>query len=234
MTAPIRKILHVDMDAFFASIEQRDSPELRGLPVVVGGDPNGRGVVAAASYEARVFGIRSAMPSAEARRRCPQAVFLPPDLRRYLAVSRQLHAIFREVTSLVEPLSLDEAFLDVTSNRLGEPLGREVARHVRARIQRELQLTASAGVAPNKFVAKVASDLRKPDGLVVVPPERVQGFVAQLPVERLWGVGPATASAPGGADRSGVGSQRARPARPGPRHRPTSGRATPRAEEPGG
>ena len=194
MTAPLRKILHIDMDAFFASVEQRDRPDLRGRPVLVGGDPHGRGVVAAASYEARAFGISSAMTCAEARRRCPEAVFLTPDLRRYLEASRRIHEIFQSVTPLVEPLSLDEAFLDVTVNTLGEPLAREVARHLKARIQGEVGLTASAGAAPNKFVAKVASDLRKPDGLVVVAPARVADFVAGLPVERLWGVGPATAT----------------------------------------
>lgn len=182
------------MDAFYASVEQRDRPELRGRPVVVGGDPRGRGVVAAASYEARAFGIRSAMPCAEAYRRCPHAVFVPPRIARYSAVGAAIRAIFREVTDLVEPLSLDEAYLDVTDNHLGEPLARVIAKHLKARIRAELDLTASAGVGPNKLIAKIASDLRKPDGLVVIPPERVDAFVADLPIERLWSVGPATAS----------------------------------------
>jgi DNA polymerase-4 len=188
-----RKILHVDMDAFFASVEQRDRPELRGRPVVVGGPPNSRGVVAAASYEARAFGIRSAMPSARAGRLCPDAVFVPPDFERYRAASAQIHGVFREVTDLVEPLSIDEAFLDVTRNHLDEPLAREVARYLKARIKQVTGLTASAGAAPNKFIAKLASDFDKPDGLVVVPPERVDAFLLPLKVERIWGVGPATA-----------------------------------------
>lgn len=180
------------MDAFFASVEQRDHPQLRGRPVIVGGDPRGRGVVAAASYEARRFGVRSAMPCAMALRRCPEATFLRPRIARYADVSRAIRAIFHEATDLVEPLSLDEAYLDVTDNHLGEPLAREVARHLKARIRAELGLTASAGVGPNKLVAKIASDLRKPDGLVVIPPDRVDAFIAALPVDKLWGVGPAT------------------------------------------
>lgn len=181
------------MDAFFASIEQRERPELRGRPVVVGGDPRSRGVVAAASYEARRFGIRSAMPCREAERRCPSAVFVPPRIALYAEVSRELRAIFHEVTDLVEPLSLDEAYLDVTDNHLGEPLARNLAVHLKARIRAATGLTASAGVGPSKFIAKIASDLRKPDGLVVIPPERVDAFVAALPIEKLWSVGPATA-----------------------------------------
>lgn len=188
------KIIHVDMDAFYASVEQRDHPELMGRPVVVGGDPRSRGVVAAASYEARRYGIRSAMPSREAYRRCPAAVFLPPRMGHYVAVSRQIRAVFHEITDLVEPLSLDEAYLDVTDNHLGEPLARVIAAHVKARIKADLGLTASAGVGPTKFIAKVASDLRKPDGLVVIPPERVDAFVAGLAIERFWSVGPATAT----------------------------------------
>lgn len=188
------KVIHVDMDAFFASVEQRDRPELRGRPVVVGGSPRGRGVVAAASYEARRFGIRSAMPCAQAYRLCPETVFVPPDMARYKEASRRVFGVFREVTDLVEPLSIDEAYLDVTENLLGEPLAGKVARWIKDRVRDETGLTASAGVAPNKFVAKVASDLRKPDGLVVVPPERVREFVAALPVERLWGVGPSAAA----------------------------------------
>jgi DNA polymerase-4 len=187
-----RKIIHVDMDAFYASVEQRDRPELRGKPVVVGGSPEGRGVVAAASYEARRFGVKSAMSARRAIRLCPQAVFVRPDFDKYSAVSKQIREIFHSVTDLVEPLSLDEAYLDVTENKLGVPLARDVARHLKDRIRAELNLTASAGVGPNKFIAKVASDLRKPDGLVVIPPEKVMAFVETLPVERLWGVGPVT------------------------------------------
>ncbi|MCM2279709.1 MAG: DNA polymerase IV [Oligoflexia bacterium] len=192
MSGAGRKIIHVDMDAFFASVEQRDRPELRGKPVVVGGSPEKRGVVAAASYEARRFGVRSAMSAAKARRLCPQAVFLPPDFRKYSEVSRQIREIFLSVTPLVEPLSLDEAYLDVTENLLNEPLARKVAEYVKREIRTKTGLSASAGVAPNKFVAKVASDFRKPDGLVVVPPEKVLAFVEKLPVGKLWGVGPVT------------------------------------------
>ncbi|MCM2323847.1 MAG: DNA polymerase IV [Oligoflexia bacterium] len=188
----MRKIIHIDMDAFFASVEQRDRPELIGKPVVVGGDPEGRGVVAAASYEARRFGIRSAISAAKAKRLCPNAVFLRPDFAKYSKVSRQIREIFLSVTPLVEPLSLDEAYLDVTENLLHEPLASKIALQLKERIRRETGLTASAGVAPNKFVAKVASDFRKPDGLVVVPPEKVLEFVAKLPVGKLWGVGPVT------------------------------------------
>jgi DNA polymerase-4 len=188
----VAKIIHVDMDAFYASVEQRDRPELRGRPVVVGGDPGGRGVVATCSYEARAFGIHSAMSAAEAYRRCPDAAFVRPNMARYVAVSRQIRQIFLSVTPLVEPVSLDEAYLDVTENRLGEPLAREVARWVKRRIVEETGLTASAGVASTKLLAKIASDLRKPDGLVVIPPERARAFLATLPVRKLWGVGPVT------------------------------------------
>ena len=181
------------MDAFYASVEQRDRPELAGRPVVVGGDPHGRGVVASASYEARRFGIRSAMSCAKAFRLCPQATFLYPDISKYAEVSEKLHAIFEEVTDHIEPLSLDEAYLDVTTNRLNEPLARKIAVHIKTRIYDELKLTASAGVGPNKFIAKIASDMRKPNGLVVIPPDRVAAFVENLPVQKLWGVGPATA-----------------------------------------
>lgn len=189
----VRRIIHVDMDAFYASIEQRDDPSLRGRPVAVGGDPARRGVVAAASYEARAFGVRSALPMARAVRLCPSLVIVRPDFQRYHAVSAQILAIFRAVTPLVEPLSLDEAYLDVTENRWGEPLGAEVARRLKEQIRDVTQLTASAGVAPNKFLAKVASGWRKPDGLTVVPPERVEMFLQRLPIEALWGVGPVTA-----------------------------------------
>ncbi|MDP6946985.1 MAG: DNA polymerase IV, partial [Myxococcota bacterium] len=189
----MRKIIHVDMDAFFASVEARERPGLRGKPLVVGGDPRGRGVVAAASYEARAFGVHSAMPCAEARRRCPHAVFVRPDIGLYRQVSHEVFEIFRSITPLVEGLSLDEAYLDVTDNALGEHLAGKVAIAIKRRIRREIGLTASAGVAPNKLVAKIASGMNKPDGLTIVPPDEVDAFVAALPVERLWGVGPATA-----------------------------------------
>jgi DNA polymerase IV len=190
---PIRKIIHVDMDAFYASVEQRERPELKGRPLVVGGSPDGRGVVAAASYEARRYGVRSAMSSHKALRLCPHLVFVRPNFSLYKQVSRQIRAIFFEVTDWVEPLSLDEAYLDVTVNKLGETLAKTVAIYVKQRIRNELNLTASAGVGPNKFIAKIASDLKKPDGLVVIAPERVETFLLPLEVERFWGVGPATA-----------------------------------------
>ena len=181
------------MDAFYASVEQRDRPELRGRPVAVGGSPESRGVVAAASYEARAHGVRSATPMSRALRLCPDLVVVPPDFGKYRAVSSQVFALYREVTSLVEPLSLDEAYLDVTENAWNEPLGLEVARRLKAAIRETTGLTASAGVAPNKFLAKIASGWRKPDGLTVVAPERVEHFLQQLPVDALWGVGPVTA-----------------------------------------
>lgn len=187
-----RRVIHVDMDAFYASVEQRDDPSLRGRPVIVGGDPRGRGVVAACSYEARAFGVHSAMPAARALRLCPQAAVVRPDFGRYVAVSRQIRAIFHDYTPLVEPLSLDEAFLDVTDERGGLPTATAVAKTIRARIREELSLTASAGVAPVKFVAKIASDFRKPDGLTVVRPEALRAFLDPLPVGKLWGVGPRT------------------------------------------
>ncbi len=189
-----RRILHVDMDAFYASVHQRDDPGLRGRPVIVGGPPKSRGVVCAASYEARKFGIHSAMPSAVAGRLCPHGVFITPEFSRYKAASKQIFAIFREMSDDVEGLSLDEAFIDVSHNKLGFETGREAATHIRARIAAEVGLTASAGVAPNKLVAKIASDYRKPDGLTVVPPARVLEFLHPLPVRRLWGVGPRTAA----------------------------------------
>jgi DNA polymerase-4 len=190
----MRRILHVDMDAFYASVEQHDRPELRGLPVAVGGSPTGRGVVAAASYEARVFGVRSAMPMARAVRLCPSLVIVTPHFQRYRSVSQQVFSIFRSVTPLVEPLSLDEAYLDVTENAWGEPLGRSVARRLKAEIRDATGLTASAGVAPNKFLAKIASAWKKPDGLTVIAPARVERFLQLLPVDALWGVGPVTAA----------------------------------------
>ena len=189
----VRRILHVDMDAFYASVEQRDRPELRGQPVAVGGSPASRGVVAAASYEARAFGVYSAMPMSRAVRLCPSLVIVPPDFSRYRAASNAVFAIFREVTPLVEPLSLDEAYLDVTENAWGETLGMTVARRLKERVRQETRLTASAGVAPNKFLAKIASGWKKPDGLTVIAPERVEPFLQQLPVDALWGVGPVTA-----------------------------------------
>ena len=189
----MRRILHIDMDAFYASVEQRDDPTLKGKPVAVGGSPAGRGVVAAASYEARVFGVHSAMSMAKAVRLCPRLVIVRPDFQKYRATSQQVFSIFREATPLVEGLSLDEAYLDVTENSWGETLATNVAKRVKARILEETQLTASAGVAPNKFLAKVASGWKKPDGLTVISPERVEPFLQQLPVDALWGVGPVTA-----------------------------------------
>ena len=182
------------MDAFYASVEQRDNPALRGKPVAVGGSPNQRGVVAAASYEARVFGVRSAIPMARAVRLCPSLIIVRPDMAKYQSVSREVFKIFRAVTPLVEALSLDEAYLDVTENAWQEPLGREVARRLKAQIRETTGLTASAGVAPNKFLAKIASAWKKPDGLTVIAPERVERFLQKLPVDALWGVGPVTAS----------------------------------------
>ena len=187
MTA-FRKIVHVDMDAFYASVEQRDDPSLRGRPVVVAWK-GARSVVCAASYEARKFGVRSAMPALRAERLCPQAVFVPPDFTRYKVVSRQIREIFARHTDLIEPLSLDEAYLDVTVTKTGLPSATAAAEAIRAEIRAETQLTASAGVAPNKFIAKIASDFRKPDGLFVVRPREVLDFLSPLPVERLPGVG---------------------------------------------
>ena len=181
------------MDAFYASVEQRDDPSLKGKPVAVGGSPAGRGVVAAASYEARTFGVHSAMSMARAVRLCPSLVIVRPDFQKYKAASIAVFSIFREVTPLVEPLSLDEAYLDVTENAWGETLATTVAKRVKARILDETRLTASAGVAPNKFLAKVASGWKKPDGLTVISPDRVEPFLQQLPVDALWGVGPVTA-----------------------------------------
>src|SRR5712671_567833 len=189
----MRKIVHLDMDAFYASVEQRDNPALRGRPLAVGGPAESRGVVAASSYEARKFGVRSAMPMARALRLCPQLVVVRPDFRHYRAVSLQVLDILRSSTPLVEPLSLDEAYLDVTHNLWDEPLATEVARRLKKEIFEQTGLTASAGVAPNKFLAKIASGWRKPDGLTVIAPERVESFLQKLPVEALWGVGPVTA-----------------------------------------
>ncbi len=188
-----RTILHVDMDAFYASVEQRDRPELRGRPVIVGADPSGRGVVSAASYEARRFGVHSAMPIGRAARLCPEGAFVPVDMDKYAAVSREVMAILADFTPLLEPVSIDEAFLDVTGTEGLHGDGPAAARAIKDRIAGSLRLTASVGVAANKFVAKVASDLRKPDGLVVVAAGTEADFLAPLPVSRLWGVGRVTA-----------------------------------------
>jgi DNA polymerase IV len=187
----VRKIVHIDMDAFYASVEQRDDPQLRGQPVVVAWRGN-RSVVCAASYEARKFGVRSAMPAVRAERLCPNAVFLPPDFTRYRAVSRQVREIFKRHTDLIEPLSLDEAYLDVSENKTALPTATKVAQTIREQIHTELRLTASAGVAPNKFLAKIASDWKKPDGLFVIQPEEINSFLSPLPVGRLPGVGKVT------------------------------------------
>ena len=187
-----RKIIHVDMDAFYASVEQRDDPTLRGKPVAVGGS-RARGVVAAASYEARAFGVRSAMPSVTAIRRCPDLVFVRPRFDVYHAVSQQIRAIFADYADAVEPLSLDEAYLDVTEDRRGLGSARAIAEDIRARIRATTGLTASAGVSYNKFIAKLASDQNKPDGICVIPPHKGAAFVASLPVKRFHGVGPVTA-----------------------------------------
>ena len=189
----MRRIVHIDMDAFYASVEQRDRPELRGRPVAVGGDPDKRGVVAAASYEARAFGVRSAIPMSRARRLCPDLVIVHPDFAKYRTVSKQVFDLYRSVTPLVEPLSLDEAYLDVTENSWNEALGMSVARRLKDGIRETTGLTASAGVAPNKFLAKIASGWKKPDGLTVIAPERMETFLQGLPVDALWGVGPVTA-----------------------------------------
>jgi DNA polymerase IV len=186
-----RKIIHIDMDAFYASVEQRDNPELRGKPVAVGGSRE-RGVVAAASYEARKFGVRSAMPSITAKRMCPDLIFVKPRFDVYKTVSLQIRAIFAEHTPLIEPLSLDEAYLDVTENLQGIASATEIAQAIRARIKAETALTASAGVSYNKFLAKLASDHNKPDGLFVITPKMGPAFVEDLPVGRFHGIGPAT------------------------------------------
>ena len=187
-----RKIIHVDMDAFFASVEQRDHPELRGIPLAVGYD-GPRGVVATASYEARRYGIHSAMPMMRAKRLCPHLTIVPGSYSRYKEVSSQVHAIFHDYTNLIEPISLDEAFLDVTENKRQIPLAVDIAREIRQRIRDEVHLTASAGISYNKLLAKIASDWRKPDGMTTIHPDRALDFIAQLRVEKLWGVGPRTA-----------------------------------------
>lgn len=189
----MRQILHIDMDAFYASVEERDDPSLRGVPLIVGG-PSKRGVVCAASYAARPFGVRSAMPMAEAFRRCPQAIVVPPRMARYAEVSALVFAIFHRFTPLVEGLSLDEAFLDVTGSASLFGDGPTIARKIKDTIRSELGLVASAGVASCKFAAKIASDLEKPDGLVVIPEGGLSAFLAPLPIERMWGIGPKAAS----------------------------------------
>ena len=188
----LRKIIHIDMDAFYASVEQRDNPELRGKPVAVGGSRE-RGVVAAASYEARAFGVHSAMPSITAKRKCPDLIFVKPRFDAYKAISLQIREIFAAYTPIIEPLSLDEAYLDVTENLKGIRLATEIAEEIRARIRAEIELTASAGVSYNKFLAKLASDHHKPDGLFVITPRMGPSFVETLPVRKFHGIGPATA-----------------------------------------
>ena len=204
----LRKIVHVDMDAFYASVEQRDNPELRGRPVVVAWK-GARSVVCAASYEARTFGVRSAMPAVRAERLCPEAIFIPPDFARYKAVSRAVREIFERHTDLIEPLSLDEAYLDVTENKLGLATATRVAKRIREEIRVELNLTASAGVAPNKFLAKIASDWKKPDGLFVIQPHEVESFLVPLPVGRIPGVGKVTEARMKSVDIATVGDLRA-------------------------
>jgi DNA polymerase-4 len=189
----IRKIIHVDMDAFFASVEQRDNPDYVGKPIVVGGLPAQRGVVAAASYEARRFGIHSAMPSRTAAQRCPYVVFVRPRFDVYRQVSDVVRGVFHEYTDMVEPLSLDEAYLDVTVNKRGLPSATMIAREIKARILAETKLTASAGISINKFLAKTASAINKPDGLTLIPPEKAEEFVEQLPIENFYGIGKVTA-----------------------------------------
>jgi len=188
----VRKILHIDMDAFYASIEQRDNPALKGQPVIVGGDAEKRGVVSAASYEARAFGVHSAMPASQARRLCPQGVFLPVRMKRYREVSGQIFEVFQGYTPLIEPLSLDESFLDVTGCESLFGPAPEMAREIKRKILVRTGLTASAGIAPNKFLAKIASDWRKPDGLVEIKPDEVGAFLENLPISKLWGVGKST------------------------------------------
>jgi DNA polymerase-4 len=189
----LRKIIHIDMDAFFASVEQRDFPEYRGKPLAVGGSPTGRGVVATASYEARKFGVRSAMSSRKALQLCPQIIFVKPRFEAYKAVSQHIRSIFARYTDLIEPLSLDEAFLDVSDDKRGVGSAIEIAQEIKKAILDELSLTASAGVSTNKFVAKIASDLNKPDGLTFIGPSRIESFISELPVEKFFGVGKVTA-----------------------------------------
>jgi DNA polymerase-4 len=188
----MRKIIHIDMDAFYAAIEQRDNPNLKGKPVIVGGDPSERGVVATCSYEARKFGVHSAMSTSRAYHLCPQGIFIRPRFEVYNSVSQEIRKIFYEYTDLVEPLSLDEAYLDVTVNKKGESLATKLAKEIKQQIVQCTGLTASAGVSFNKFLAKVASDWRKPDGLTVIPPERAVEFIEQLPIRKFYGIGEVT------------------------------------------
>lgn len=188
----IRKILHIDMDAFFASVEQRDNPNLAGQPVIVGGQPDGRGVVAACSYEAREFGVHSAMPSARAAKLCSKAIFVKPRFEAYREASAQIHEVFQQYTQLIEPLSLDEAYLDVTEVAQALGSATEVAKHIKQDIKDRTRLTASAGVSFNKFLAKIASDMDKPDGLFVIRPESAQAFIEQLEIRKFFGVGKVT------------------------------------------
>ncbi|MCD7899976.1 MAG: DNA polymerase IV [Bacteroides sp.] len=187
-----RKIIHIDMDAFYASVEQRDNPGLRGKPIAVGYSEE-RGVVATASYEARKYGVRSAMSSVKAKRLCPNLIFVPGRMSVYKDISRQIHEIFHDYTDLIEPLSLDEAFLDVTDNKHRIPLAVDIAREIKQRIRKETGLVASAGISYNKFLAKIASDYRKPDGLCTIHPDQAMDFISRLPIESFWGVGPVTA-----------------------------------------
>jgi DNA polymerase-4 len=189
-----RKIIHIDMDAFYASVEQRDFPEYRGKPLVVGGKPDSRGVVATASYEARQYGIRSAMSCSKAYQLCPTAIFVYPRFDAYTSVSRSIREIFSRYTDLIEPLSLDEAYLDVTEDKLGIGSAIDIARSIKDAIKNELNLTASAGVSVNKFIAKIASDMNKPDGLTFIGPSKIKGFMEKLPVEKFFGVGKVTAA----------------------------------------
>ena len=191
-TSVQRKIIHVDMDAFYASVEQRDNPDLRGKPVIVGGQPNSRGVVAACSYEARVFGIQSAMPSSRAVRLCPDAIFVKGRFDAYREASRQMHAIFREYTDLIEPLSLDEAYLDVTDCEQCQGSATLIAKQIKQKVKERMNLVVSAGVSYNKFLAKIASDMDKPDGLYVIRPEQAESFITTLPVRKFHGVGKVT------------------------------------------
>lgn len=190
---PVRKIIHIDMDAFYASVEQRDFPAYKGKPVIVGGSPQGRGVVATASYEAREFGVRSAMSSAMAEKLCPHGIFVYPRFAAYKEVSQHIRAIFKRYTDLIEPLSLDEAYLDVTNDKLGIGSALDIAREIKEAIKNELNLTASAGISINKFVAKIASDMNKPDGLTFIGPSKIERFMEKLPVEKFYGVGKVTA-----------------------------------------
>ncbi len=188
----MRKIIHIDMDAFFASVEQRDDPSLRGKPVVVGGSPDSRGVVAAASYEARKYGIRSAMPCSQAYRKCPQTKFVRPGFDAYKKVSQQIRKVFSEYTDIIEPLSLDEAYLDVTDNKVAQVSATIIAEEIRSKIYQQTSLTASAGVSYNKFLAKTASDVNKPNGIKVILPDEGEAFVAELPIGKFYGIGKVT------------------------------------------